>query len=127
MDYQQCVKLLCKGYSSLGYKDWDSEHLKKDKLKLFEKLKLSLAGQRYLKFPRASMTAQGAIRLRFPEPSVYGLSANQIIIDRNHPRFGHQILALQYEDRKNNEEFVEISKGRHGDFDWDTDYWMVHK
>lgn len=126
-DFFKSVKLLCNGYSSLGYKDWNFEECKNDKNALLEKLKLTLAGQRYLKFPRASMTPQGAVKLRFPEPSVYGLSTSQIIIDSNHPRFSHHMLACQIEDRKNNEEFVEISIGRHGEFDWDTNYWVGHK
>jgi hypothetical protein len=126
-DFLKNVKLLCNAYSALGYKDWNFEECKNDKKALFDKLKFTLAGQRYLKFPRASMTPQGAIKLRFPEPSVYGLSTSQIIIDSNHPRFGHHMLACQNENRTNNEEFVEISKGRHGDFDWDMDYWVGRK
>ncbi len=126
-EFLKCLKLLCDGYSSLGYKNWNFEECKNDRKALFEKTKLTLAGQRYLKFPRASLTPSGTIKLRFPEPSLYGLSSSEIIIDRSHPRFSHHLLVCQNENRKNNEEFVEISKGRHGDFDWDTDYWVGHK
>lgn len=126
-EFLKCVALLCKGYGSLGYKDWNFEECKNNKKALLEKLKVTLAGQRYLKFPRASITPQGAIKLRFPEPGVYGLSSSQIIVDQHHPRFSHHMMAFQNENRKNNEEVVEISKGRHGDFDWDTDCWLGQK
>lgn len=126
-EFNECVEQLCKNLSTFEYSNWKSDELIANKQKLAAKLTSTLAGQRYLRFPRFSRQKDGSIKLRFPFPEVYGLESDSLILREGDQGYSRYFRSIKDRELKDNEELVELCDFRHGGLDWDTTYAHIRK